>query len=74
MGLHRQMVTMVEERFIQLPIMKQMELYMANKVGGINMKYEQPNMVILRLEKTDIVITSLTEDNGAEIPEYPSKW
>ena len=54
--------------------MKQMELYMANKVGGINMKYEQPNMVILRLEKTDIVITSLTEDNGAEIPEYPSKW
>lgn len=38
------------------------------------MKYEQPNMVILRLEKTDIVITSLTEDNGAEIPEYPSKW
>lgn len=62
-----------EGRFMKLSIIKYMELYVPDTIGTIKIKYEQPNIEIIKLEETNIVITSLVPGNGQN-KEYPNQW
>ena len=57
---------------MRLAIIKQVELHLADRVGGNDMKYEKPNMELLEFEEKDIITDSLGE--GDQEKEYPNQW